>query len=286
MSLGFWQVERLAWKEDLLARIEQRLSAESLVLASADDIASLRREAHDYHPAVIDATRSGASVLWFTQIENAPAGIAPADRVGYHVLTPVVLADGAHILLDEGFVPARLKDQICDRQGKVQRLPVVIRWPDARSIFAAENDLENGLVYVRDAPQIGRHFGISLPPVIVESANMPAGAEAPWPRGGQTRISLSNRHLEYAFTWFALAAVLVFISGLWHMRGSASAKIRVSGGVYQHERPRNGTVIRTDLACRAGRMTGDFMCPITGRNCRDKRWRVSRGQFQHVAKPF
>ena len=33
----------------------------------------------------------------------------------------------------------------------------------------------------------------------------------------------------------------------------ASAKIRVSGGVYQHERPRNGTVIRTDPACRAGR---------------------------------
>ncbi|MEC8094974.1 MAG: SURF1 family protein, partial [Pseudomonadota bacterium] len=153
LSLGFWQVERLAWKEDLLARIEQRLSAESLVLASADDIASLRREAHDYHPAVIDATRSGGSVLWFTQIENAPAGIAPADRVGYHVLTPVVLADGAHILLDEGFVPARLKDQIGDLQGKVQRLPVVIRWPDARNIFAAENDLENGLAYVRDAPQ-------------------------------------------------------------------------------------------------------------------------------------
>lgn len=224
LSLGFWQVERLAWKEDLLARIEQRLSAGSLVLASADDIASLRREAHDYHPAVIDATRSGGSVLWFTQIENAPAGIAPADRVGYHVLTPVVLADGAHILLDEGFVPARLKDQIGGRQGKVQRLPVVIRWPDARNIFAAENDLENGLAYVRDAPQIGRHFGISLPPVIVEAANVPAGAQAPWPRGGQTRISLSNRHLEYAFTWFALAAVLVFISGLWHMRGRRKRK--------------------------------------------------------------
>ena len=224
LSLGFWQVERLAWKEDLLARIKQRLSAKSLVLASAGDIASLRREAHDYHPAVIDAI-SEAAPRYFGSLKlkmHRPA--SPADRVGYHVLTPLVFADGAHILLDEGFVPARLKDQIGDRQGKVQRLPVVIRWPDARNIFAAENDLENGLVYVRDAPQIGRHFGISLPPVIVESANVPAGAEAPWPRGGQTRISLSNRHLEYAFTWFALAAVLVFISGLWHMRGRRKRK--------------------------------------------------------------
>ena len=232
LSLGFWQVERLAWKEDLLARIEQRVSAEPLVLASADDIAQLRRAAHDYHPAVIDAARSGNSVFWFTQIENAPANIAPADRVGYHVLTPVRFADGTHILLDEGFVPARLKDQIgADQslrqeagQNLMQSLPVVIRWPDARTIFAAENDLERGLVYVRDAPQIGRHFGISLPPVIVEAANVPAGAEPPWPRGGQTRISLSNRHLEYAFTWFALAAVLVFISGLWHMRGRRKRK--------------------------------------------------------------
>ena len=228
LSLGFWQVERLAWKEDLLARIEQRLTAEPLVLASVDDINSLRREAHDYHPAVMDATRSGASVFWFTQIENAPAGIAPADRVGYHVLTPVVLADGAHILLDEGFVPARLKDQIGagqdTGQNLFQKFPVVIRWPDTRNIFAADNDLARGLVYVRDAPQIGAHFGISLPPVIVEATNVATRAGAPWPRGGQTRISLSNRHLEYAFTWFALAAVLVFIYGLWHMRSRRKHK--------------------------------------------------------------
>jgi len=223
LSLGFWQVERLAWKQDLLARIDARLAAEPLVLASAKDIDALRRDKHDYHPAVIDATRSGTSVFWFTQIENAPVNFAPADRVGYHVLTPIRLADGAHILLDEGFVPARLKDEFANRRGRVQNLRVVIRWPDARDVFAAENDLERRLVYVRDAPQIGRHFGISMPAVIVEAAaapgDMQAGAATAWPRGGQTRISLSNRHLEYAFTWFSLAAVLVIISGLWHMRG-------------------------------------------------------------------
>ena len=223
ISLGLWQVERLAWKEDLLARIAQRVSAQPLVLTSGDDIAKLAGETHDYHPAVISATRSGASVFWFTQIENAPADIAPADRVGYHVLTPVKLADGTHILLDEGFIPARFKDQIDAReeseQNLIQNLPVVIRWPDERNLFAAENELERGLVYVREAPQIGRHFSLVLPPVIVEAAQTSAAANAPWPRGGQTRISLSNRHLEYAFTWFSLAAVLVFISSLWHMRG-------------------------------------------------------------------
>ena len=131
----------------------------------------------------MDATRSGASVFWFTQIENAPAGIAPADRVGYHVLTPVVLADGAHILLDEGFVPARLKDQIARAKtmdktfSKGFRLSFV--GPTHAISFAAENDLENGLVYVRDAPQIGRHFGISLPPVIVESANVARWRRSP-----------------------------------------------------------------------------------------------------------
>ena len=228
LSLGFWQVERLEWKENLLARIEQRVLSKPLVLASSDDIIQLRRDAHDYHPAVVDGTRLGVSVYWFTQIENAPAEMAPADRVGYHVLTPVMLANGSHILLDEGFVPERFKNQIGagqdTGQNSIKEFPVIIRWPDERNIFAAENDLENGLVYVRDAPQIGRHFGISLPPVIVESANLPTGAEAPWPRGGQTRITLSNRHLEYAFTWFALAAVLVFISGLWHMRGRRKRK--------------------------------------------------------------
>ena len=223
LSLGFWQVERLAWKEDLLARIEQRLSAESLVLASADDIASLRREAHDYHPAVIDATRSGASVLWFTQIENAPAGIAPADRVGYHVLTPVVLADGAHILLDEGFVPARLKDQIGDRQGKVQRLPVVIRWPDAA--ISSPPKMTWKMVWFMCVMR-RKSVVISEFPCRRSLSNLQMCPLVPKPLAARRADAnfLSNRHLEYAFTWFALAAVLVFISGLWHMRGRRKRK--------------------------------------------------------------
>jgi surfeit locus 1 family protein len=39
-----------------------------------------------------------------------------------------------------------------------------------------------------------------------------------WPYGGQTRMVLSNNHLQYAVTWYGLALVLVFISGLWHIR--------------------------------------------------------------------
>ncbi|MBL6786878.1 MAG: SURF1 family protein [PS1 clade bacterium] len=218
LSLGFWQVERLAWKQDLISRITARATAAPLKISTGQDLTSLERAAHNYHPGLISGQIRGPAVFWFTQIENSPPSLSPNDRVGYHVLTPMTLVDNSHVLIDMGFIPARLKNEFAMQKLSVTDMPVIIRWPDRRNIFAADDAPENGLVYVRDAPQIGQYFGLELPVVIMESAETVGAFGAAWPRGGQTRQALSNRHLEYAFTWFALAGVLVFISGLWHMR--------------------------------------------------------------------
>ena len=215
LGLGSWQVERLAWKEDLLARMAERRTAPPLRLASAADIAALTRDAHDFYPAILRGRFGDEAVFWFTQIENKPSGLDRWDSAGYHMLVPFFLTDGSAILVDRGFIPARLIDIPAPPppQGALD-LDIVLRWPDGRGLFDNADDAARNLFYVRDPEAIGAHWRLDLPPVLGEAAL----ANESWPRGGQTRFSMPNNHLQYAVTWFGLAIVLVIVSGLWHIR--------------------------------------------------------------------
>ena len=50
-------------------------------------------------------------------------------------------------------------------------------------------------------------------PVVLEAV---ASREEKWPHGGQTRVDLPNDHLQYALTWFLLAAALLTVYISWH----------------------------------------------------------------------
>lgn len=221
LSLGTWQVQRLQWKQGLLAQIEARRNAPPISLHSADNVRRLTKSADNYRPALLHGRLGAPQGFWFTQIHNAPDGLPRQAHTGYHVLSPFILADGSAILLDRGFVPAALKETLAATPPAadtgLQPLPVILRWPDRRGRFDAKDKPQEGLFYVRDPQALGAHWQLALPPVIAEAAE--AGNQTNcWPRGGQTRMSLSNRHLEYAVTWYGLAVVLVIVSGLWHMQ--------------------------------------------------------------------
>lgn len=215
LALGFWQVERLAWKEDLLARIEARRNAAPLLISSRADIASLSHQTHDFHPAILTGRFGDKAVFWFTQIENKPTGLDRWDKAGYHMLVPFYLTDGSALLLDRGFLPQRLLNIPAPPppQGQVS-FDIILRWPDGRGLFDNADDAARNLFYVRDPKAIGAHWQLDLPDVVAEAAR----ANESWPRGGQTRMSIANNHLQYAVTWFGLAIVLVIVSGVWHIR--------------------------------------------------------------------
>ncbi|MGB0342278.1 MAG: SURF1 family protein [Parvibaculales bacterium] len=218
LSLGTWQVQRLQWKQGLLAQIEARRNAEPINLHSGDDMRRLTEASDNYRPALLHGRLGAPQGFWFTQIHNAPDGLPRQAYTGYHVLSPFILADGSAILLDRGFVPAALKETMAATppaaDSALQALPVILRWPDRRGRFDAEDKPQEGLFYVRDPQRLGVHWQLAMPPFIAEAAETGTA----WPRGGQTRMSLSNRHLEYAVTWYGLAVVLVIVSGLWHMQ--------------------------------------------------------------------
>ena len=215
LSLGSWQVQRLQWKLERIETISLRQDAAPIRLTSKAEIAALQEPSHHYQAALLRGHFGPQQVFWYTQISRAPAGLPPQARRGYHVLSPFYLSDGAVIMVDRGFVPERQKDTLAAPDGETQEIAVVLRWPDQRGTFDALDQPADNLFYVRDPQAIGPHWQVSLPPVIGELAATPEGQ---WPYGGQTRMVLSNNHLQYAVTWYGLAVVLVFISGLWHIR--------------------------------------------------------------------
>ena len=223
LALGNWQGERLLWKQNLQARIEARQNLPPLKISNAADIAALTAANDDYRRATIEGKSWQQAVFWFARLHNFPTQkITRRDTIGYHVLVPLELADESIILLDAGFIPQHIQ---ADYVPPIISNPqVILRWPAPRTLFDAANQPMKNLFYVRDPAAIAQHWGVMMPDFIGEifideKLNWPQNwSNKIAPIADQTRLTLPNRHFGYMLTWYGLALVLVFISGLWHMR--------------------------------------------------------------------
>lgn len=213
IALAQWQAERLGWKRDLQAQIITRTQARLLHITNAADVAALREGVHHYRRAKLHGRFGDKTLYWFTQINNAPAALDAIDKVGYHVVQPFILADGTAIAVDRGFIPGRLKGQALPPQTDTT-IEVIVRWADKRSWFSAPDNLAADTIYVRDTKIMGAHWQMALSPALGEVI---AQQQTP-PYGGQSRLTLANKHFGYLITWASLAVILVIISLLWHIR--------------------------------------------------------------------
>lgn len=212
-SLSYWQGQRLVWKNNLQAEIISRGALAPLVVRGAADLREVSEATHHYRRAIIYGKFAPQKLYWFTQINNKPPHFNPADKVGYHLLQPFTLQDGTTLAIDRGFIPARLKDKAADAltQNKIE---VILRWADPRSIFTPADNLAANIIYNRDLKTIATHWRMPIAAPLGEVATQ----NNKFPLGGQTRITLRNKHFGYMLTWGGLALVLVIISILWHIR--------------------------------------------------------------------
>lgn len=192
-ALGVWQIERLAWKRDLIARVDSRIHATPVPAPSSatkDD--EYRRVAasgvflHDRATLVQAATIKGA---------------------GYWVLTPLRRADGSIILINRGFVPPEAKSSY-DRPNGLIRVTGLLRLTEPGGGFLRTNDPASNRWYSRDVDAIARARHLSPAPrryfIDADAASNPDA----YPVGELTVVSFPNNHLQYAITWFVLAAMV------------------------------------------------------------------------------
>jgi surfeit locus 1 family protein len=208
VALGLWQLQRLGWKEAIIARIEARAKAPPAPLPAVSDWAQLSPDDYDYrHVDLVGTFEHDKEVLVFRGAATGAHVLGP----GYHVLTPLKLASGAFVIVNRGFVPLERKDPSQRAAGNIEgevHVTGLMRSPEPRNMFTPADDPANGLYFTRDPALIAVHFGLTeAAPFSVDAddSQVPGG----WPNGGTTELVIPNNHLSYALTWFGLAAGLV-----------------------------------------------------------------------------
>ena len=211
IGLGLWQLQRLQWKEGLIAQIEARVKAEPVSLKEAVAQASAGEDVSYLRVRVEGRFDNAEERYLFAVSDGTP---------GWHVITPLETPDGEVVLVDRGFVPDALKDPAARPQGELSdavTLTALARPPETQGLFVPDNEIEQNRWFWRDLKAMTRSmFGVGAKDVApffleAERSDVPGG----WPRGGETRLDLPNNHLQYAITWFLLALCLVVIYVLY-----------------------------------------------------------------------
>jgi surfeit locus 1 family protein len=219
VALGTWQIERKAWKESLIATLTERLAAPLQALPTARDWAKLDRADDEYRRVKFTASFDNArEALVFAA---ASAFRPDVTSPGYWVFTPARLADGSVVVVNRGFVPDARRDPKSRPQGQIAEpieITGALRWPDERHWFTPADDVSHNLWFTRDPAAIAAAKG--LDPKTGAVAPFYLEQEAPTPPGGLPQpgklvVVLPDNHLQYALTWYGLAAVLVALFGFW-----------------------------------------------------------------------
>jgi len=218
VSLGLWQLDRLAWKENLIATLEQRLSAPPVALPPPTEWPQLTAARDEFLRVTLRAAfQNDREALVYTggsTLRDATGG------PGYWVFVPARLADGTLVMVNRGFVPEGKQNPSARPEGRISGsvgMIGVLRWPEPPGLFTPPGDPGRNIWFARDSTAMAAAKGISAAPFYVEleSPEPPGGL----PHAGRLQPNLPNNHFGYALTWLGLAAVLVGVYGAWLLSG-------------------------------------------------------------------
>jgi surfeit locus 1 family protein len=213
VALGVWQLQRLSWKEALLAHVAALQTAKPVPVGPVLDAAAAGQ---DVGYTRVSVTCPGLGAAPFLELYGLREGQAGSRLIS---ACPVDASRYRTVLVDRGFVvdtvSARPKVDPADRM-PVQ-LVGVLRVPDRATFVTPKNRVEANRWFSRDVPAMAAALKAPQPaPVFLmaETSSNPqwqALVPAPLP------AEIPNRHLEYAITWFGLAGALaaVYAAMLW-----------------------------------------------------------------------
>src|ERR1700677_2187286 len=123
IGLGAWQLERLAWKEALIAEVSGRVGAPPVDAPPEADWAKLAPGDYEYrHVSLVGTYEFAHQVLVFRALDE------PRGRFGgpgYLVLTPLRLADGSDVIVNRGFIPFDQRNSFAETQQQTPG-PVIV----------------------------------------------------------------------------------------------------------------------------------------------------------------
>ncbi|WP_311224241.1 MULTISPECIES: SURF1 family protein [unclassified Acidovorax] len=210
IALGSWQVQRRAWKLDLIERVDQRVHSAPVALPPVADWPRVDAAGYEYLPV-------SASGRWLSDKTVLTQAVTELGA-GFWVMTPLQQQDGTQVLVNRGYIPSDQRaqwqsgpaNQTTAAEATVQGL---LRISEPVGGFLRRNDPAAQRWHSRDVAAIASAQGLRNAAPFFIDAGLPgaqtAAATNAWPRAGMTVIRFANSHLVYALTWFGLALMTV-----------------------------------------------------------------------------
>ena len=210
LGLGTWQVVRLQWKLDLIARVDARVHADPVPAPMPARWAQVTKESDEYRRVRV----SGHYLYEFTTPVQALSELG----AGFWLLTPFCTLEGHIVFINRGFIPAadnkpgsyaarRAGAQPCAAPGERVEVTGLLRINEPKGGFLRENDPAHNRWYSRDVVKLAAARGLAnVAPFFIDAGKDQDPKGAPERAvGGLTVVSFTNNHLVYALTWYALA---------------------------------------------------------------------------------
>ncbi len=213
-GLGTWQVQRLHWKEALIARVSAGLKADPVAAPTPRDWPALDLAKSEYQPVTVAGRFDNAHEIHVIYTLTEPKG--PIGGPGYFVMTPFTTDGGWIVYVNRGFVPAAKVDPATRAEGQVEgetTVTGILRQPGRRSWFMPADNAAKDQWFSRDPALYAAAQGLpasQVAPYIIDERfdpNRPGGL----PQGGETRVIFPNNHLGYIITWYGLAFSLALV---------------------------------------------------------------------------
>jgi surfeit locus 1 family protein len=206
LGLGTWQVHRLAWKQAILAQIAQAEAAPPLPLSAPP---AALTPAPFTKIAVAGRLLHDKSALYGADVRDTRAG----PELGAELIEPLQRDGAVPILVERGWVPLKRTRPVAMPDGTVTVAGFV--YPAVTpGLFSAHDDVPGRHFYTLDPAAIGAALGLDhVAPFILVAIGTPPAEGLPIPAEHLPRPP--NNHLQYAITWYGLAAALVVIFAVW-----------------------------------------------------------------------
>lgn len=203
IGLGVWQLQRLAWKEGVLAEIDARIAAIPAALPEAPDPVDDR-----YLPVAVDGAFAGDPLRVLVSVQ----GSGP----GYRLIS-VLETDGRRVLVDRGFLAEGVA--LPDTPDGPVTVTGNLHWPDEIDGFTPAADIARNQWFARDVEAMAAHLETEPTFIVLREISVPDAPITPLP---VTAEGIPNNHLGYAVQWFGLALVWLGMTAFlaWRIRRS------------------------------------------------------------------
>lgn len=199
VSLGNWQVRRMAEKEAFLEAIDARIGDVPVAIPATPD-----PEADRFLAATTTGTFTADELHFLVSVKKVGAG--------YRIVSAFETDTGRRIMVDRGFVSIPNKDTA--RYMGPATVTGNLHWPVERDSYTPDNDVAGNIWFAREVPLMAE--ALKTEPILLIAREMSENDSGVTPLPMDSS-GIPNDHLEYVVTWYGLAIVWVAMT-LYYLR--------------------------------------------------------------------